>query len=90
MASENPNIRTLKKGDIEKLYDSPFAESVRGLAVESDDGVVAVAGVIHTLPLQAFSNMKDSLRKYPKTIMKTAMRLKSILNSYETPIYAFA
>lgn len=90
MESKKPNIRTLKKGDIESVYGESFRESVRGLAVELGDEVVAVAGVIHTNPLQAFSNMKDALRKYPKTIMKTAISLKSILNKYETAIYAFA
>ena len=90
MELKKPNIRMLKKGDIEALYGKPFPESVRGIAVEIGDDVVAVAGVIHANPLQAFSNMKDPLRKYPKTIMKTARRLKSILNLYETTIYAFA
>lgn len=90
MVSKKPNIRMLKKGDIEELYGEPFRESVRGVAVDLGDNVVAVAGVIHTNPAQAFSKMKDSLRKHPKTIMKTAHRLKSILDKYETTVYAFA
>lgn len=90
MESKKPNIRELRKTDILEFYGKPFSESVRGLTVELEGIPVAVAGVIHTNPLQVFSSMKDPLRKYPKTIMKTALRLKSILNKYESPLYAFA
>jgi len=90
MESKSPNIRELRKTDIEVFYGKPFPESVRGLAVEFEGEPVAVAGVIHTNPLQAFSSMSDSLRKYPKTIIKTARRMKAILDKYESPIYAYA
>lgn len=90
MESKKPNIRALRRSDIEDFYDKPFKESVRGLVVEFNDEPVAIAGVIHTNPLQAFSSMKDSLRKYPKTIIKTARKLKTILDKYESPIYAYA
>jgi len=90
MESKKPSIRALKRTDLIEFYGEPFAQSVRGFAVELEGEPVAIAGVIHTDPLQVFSTMKDSLRKYPKTIMKTAHRLKSILNKYESPLYAFA
>ena len=90
MESKKPKIRALNKNDVVEFYGEPFAQSMRGLAVELDGEVVGMAGVLHTNPLQAFSSMKDSVRKYPKTIMKTAHGLKSILNKYESPIYAFA
>jgi hypothetical protein len=90
MESKNPNIRALRKSDIIEFYDEPFPESVRGLAVELDGVPVGVAGVIHTNPLQAFSTMRDDLRKYPKTIVRTARQIKIILDSYNSPIYAYA
>lgn len=90
MESKSPNIRALKSKDIVEFYGKSFPESVRGLAVEFEGEPVAVAGVIHTNPLQAFSSIKDSLRKYPKTIIKTARRLKTILDMYESPVYAYA
>lgn len=90
MESKSPSIRALQKNDIEVFYGKKFNESVRGLAVELEGVPVAIAGVMHTNPLQAFSDMKDSLRKYPKTIIKTARRLKNILDAYESPVYAYA
>jgi len=90
MESKKPNVRALTRNDLLAFYGEMFSESVRGLAVELDGEPVAVAGVIHTNPLQAFSQIREPLRKYPKTIMKTARRLKSILNVYESPVYAFA
>ena len=90
MESKKPSIRALRKADIIEFYDEPFPESVRGLAVEFNGEPVAIAGVIHTNPLQAFSSMKDALRKYPKVIVKTARKLKTILDTYESPVYAYA
>lgn len=90
MESKKPNIRELRKTDILEFYSKPFPESVRGLAVELEGIPVAIAGVIHTNPLQVFSSIKEPLRKYPITIMKTALRLKSILDKYDSPLYAFA
>lgn len=90
MESKSPNIRALQRSDILAFYDKPFPESVRGLAVEFDGKSIGIAGVIHTNPLQAFSSMKDSLRDYPKTIIKTARKLKTILDAYDSPIYAYA
>ena len=90
MASENPIVRALKRSDLSAFYDKPFPESVRGLAVEFEGEPVAVAFVINTDPLQAVSKMKDALRKYPKTIMKTARKFKEILNTYSSEVYAVA
>jgi hypothetical protein len=90
MESKKVNIRELRKADIIEFYGKPFAESMRGFAVDLDGELVGVAGVVYTDPIMVFSEMKDSLRKYPKTIMKTAHRLKSILNKYESSLYAFA
>ena len=90
MESKSPSIRAIRKTDIEEFYGKPFPESVRGLTVEFEGKPVAVAGVIHTNPLQAFSSLKDSLRRYPKTIINTARKLKVILDKYESPVYAYA
>lgn len=90
MASKNPIVRALKKDDLKAFYDEPFAHTVRGLAVELNGEPVAVAGVIATTPYQAFSSIKDELRKFPKAIMKTGKKFKEILNSYESTVYAYA
>jgi hypothetical protein len=86
MKLKTPLVRPLKKADL-KSFDS-FNYSVRGVAVEIGGEVVSVSGVLHSSPPQAFSFMKDELRKYPKTIMKVILEFKDILNHYKIPIYA--
>lgn len=90
MASEKPNIRALKKADLIAFYGEPLKYTVRGLAVELNGEPVAVAGVISTEPHQAFSMIRDELRRSPKTIMKLGKMFKRILDSYDNAIYAYA
>lgn len=82
------NIRPLNRNDLNEFTHMGF--TVRGLAIELDNEVVGIAGVLHSYPIQAFSRMSDELRKYPKTIMKVIRMFKSIVDKYETSIYAIA
>lgn len=90
MESHNPIIRPILKSDIVAYRGSVFEQSFRGIAVELDDKVIGVAGVLHTDTLQAFSMIKDELRKYPKTLVKAGRYFREILAKYESPIYAIA
>jgi len=65
-----------------------YGHSVRGVAVELNGDVISVSGVLHSSPLQAFSFMKDELRKHPKTIVKVILGFKDILKHYTMPVYA--
>ena len=64
--------------------------SFRGYAAELDGEVLAIAGVIHTVPLQAFSLMHEGMRKYPKTIIKAIKVFRELLNKYDQPVFAIA
>lgn len=90
MASESPKIRPLTARDLEELYPEGVRVSVRGVAVELDGEVLAVAGMSLRVPYLAFSTMKDAMRKYPKTILKTARQLQDIMCQYNSDIFAEA
>lgn len=84
-------IRPITKQDIlefnnGKLYD----KGLRGLAVELDGEPIGIAGVMHTTPLQVFSEMKDAMRQYPVMIMKTAKKMQSLMSTYDSPMVAKA
>ena len=81
-------IRPLTRDDLSEFVHMGF--TVRGLAIELDDEVVGIAGVLHSNPIQAFSRMDDKLRKHPKTIVKVIRKFKDIVSSYSSPIYAIA
>jgi len=83
-------IRPVKRTDILALCGQSYAQSLRGLAIEHDGETVGLAGVLHTNPLQCFSEMTDRLRDSPRTIVKTAIQLRDILDSYAADIYAIA
>lgn len=83
-------IRGANKADVIHLCGSQHTQSMRALVVEHDGEPVAIAGVLHTEPMQCFSVMTDVVRQSPKTIVKTAIRLRDILNSYHYPIFAVA
>ena len=86
MGLKTPSVRPLNRSDLDKFKH--FNNTVRGFAVEIDDKVVAVYGVLQSIPLQAFSEMDDELKKYPRVIMKCILSFKDILENYSSPIYA--
>lgn len=90
MGSKKPDIRPLTRQAMLEFYDELPKESIRGFAVYIGDEPVAVTCVIHSTPLVAISQIKDSLREYPKTIMKTAKRMGEILSKYKSAVYAEA
>jgi len=91
MKSKTPTIRTINKDDIESFNNgSRYRQSLRGLTVELNGEPIGIAGVLHTNPLQVFSEMRDEMRDYPILIMKTAKRLLNIMETYDKPLYALA
>lgn len=81
-------IRPITKGDI--AFDT-FGKTIKGVVVEDDDGmVIGVGGVIHTTPLQCFSEISDKLRSRPKSLIKAVEKIRLILDSYQCDIYASA
>ena len=85
-----PVIRPATKADIIVYRGKPYKESFRGIVADLDGEVLGIAGVLHTMQLQAFSSIKDELRKYPKTLILGAREFRKILNGYERDIYAIA
>ncbi len=83
-------VRPVDKEDIMSFYGEPFKNAVMGIVVESEDEILGIAGVLHTSPLQAFSSMKDELKKHPKYIVLAAKKMIEILNGYDSPIYTKA
>ena len=83
-----PIIRNMIKSDLENFNHE--GKSVRGLVVELDGKVIGYAGVLHTVPFQAFSNMTKELRQYPKVIVKMMRRFRQVVDKYSLPVYAIA
>ena len=81
-----PHVRPLNRDHLD-LFNH-YGHSVRGFVIELDGEVVAIYGIMHTNPLQAFSVMDDKLKPYPKTIMRAILSFKKIMAHYNKPIYA--
>jgi len=90
MPSNRPVIRPVNKDDVIAIKGELYNESFRGIAVELNGETLGIAGVLHTANLQAFSQIKDELKKYPKTLILAAREFRKILDSYEYPVYAHA
>jgi len=86
MGSKTPSVRPIKRSDLDLFGHHGF--SVRGFVIELNNEVVAVYGVLHTSPLQAFSEINEKLKAYPKTIMRAILSFKNIMKHYNKPIYA--
>lgn len=76
------------KDDVITLNGKPFDHSFRGVAIEVDGDVLAIAGVMHTTELQGFILMKDEARNYPRLFVKGIRKMKQIMASYDSPIFA--
>lgn len=83
-------IRPTRRDDVIALCGDSYNQSLRGLTIEHEGEPIGLAGILHTNPLQCFSEMTDTLRKSPRTIVKCAIKLRDILDSYSVDIYAIA
>ena len=83
-------VRPASKADIIAYRGSPYHESFRGIVAELDGEIIGIAGVLHGAHLQAFSEISDKLKSYPKSIVIAAREYRKLLNNYDSPIYAEA
>jgi len=67
-----------------------YPTSVRGVAVELDGEVLAIGGITKDIPPVAFSDMKDEIRRYPKVIMKAAIALREVADTFQSTVYTIA
>jgi len=81
-----PKIRPINRSDLNNFKH--FGHSVRGYIIELDGEYRAVFGVLQTFPLQAFSEMDESLKNHPMIIMRAIKKFKDIAKNYNQPIYA--
>lgn len=87
----NPSIDYATEADLLEYYGVRPKYSVRALAVKIDDRVVAIAGLaIHEDRMTAFSDMRDELRPYKLTIMKTAKALMKLIDRHGVNVMAIA
>lgn len=81
-----PSVRPLKRNDLDSFQH--HGETVRGFVIELEGEVLAVYGVIHTAPMQAFSEMSEKLKQYPRVIMRAILDFEGILKQYSNDIIA--
>ena len=84
------NIRPLTLEDVIRVRGEPFPQTTRGVAVDVDGELAAIAAVLHTKPFQVYSETLVEPKKHPMTVMRAVKALKPILDSYSAPIYAVA
>jgi hypothetical protein len=90
MQSKTPLIRVRPVKQTDMHHINHQGKTMRGFVVELDGELVGVAGVLHTVPMHAFSRIDEPLRKYPKAIMTVIRNMKALLTSYKAPVYAIA
>lgn len=84
----NITIRPLTKSDLEGR--DFFGKSVRGVVAERDGEILGMMGVLYGTPLQAFSEIDDGLREYPKLILRTAKQFRYLVEACHADVYAVA
>jgi len=86
----NQHLRPITRADLISFKGEPFDHSVKGFVVMSDDKIIAIAGVMYSTPLQAFSTVTDEMRKFPKLFILAARYFRKLLSEFDLPIVAFA
>lgn len=90
MALKNLNHRPINKDDVIEHYGKPFNATMRGFVVELDGEMVAIGGVLHTSPLQAFSLITDKMRKNKRCFVYSARAMRELLSKYDHIVLAEA
>ena len=75
-------FRPLKQSDIMAVYEKPFDQTSRGVALEIDGELAAVGGVLHTAPLQAYSTVVNKKVRNPAVLRKLKREFDKILAHY--------
>ena len=83
-----PLIRQARRSDVIDMNGKYYKESFSGYAVELDGKVIGIAGLLHSNPAQVVSDMKDEMRKYPKTIIRMARIIRDMITETPYPVYA--
>ena len=87
-----PVIRYAKKADLVQFYGAKRpTSSVRGVVVDRDGEILGVIGLAYEKrQMQAFSSMKEDMRKYPMTIMRAVKKFQEVLKKYGSNVLAIA
>ena len=83
-------IRPSTREDVIEMCGGTFPDNIWGITAEEDGEVVGIAGIHYTNPRMCFSNIKQSLKKSPRTIVRMAHAVREVMGKSEVPVYAIA
>jgi hypothetical protein len=86
------NIRPLTADDLKSWWpDVSLPRTVRGFVAEHEGRIMGLAGVMY-LPsrILGFAEMVQEGQQYPLTIMRMAHRMRTLLRSIHSPVFAEA
>ena len=81
-------IRGLTKEDVVKMYGKPFEQATYGIASEIDGELIGVCGVLHTIPMQAYSTLTDKILKNKRELIHGIRWFRKILEKYQSDVVA--
>ena len=86
-----PYLRFLTRDDVFEFYGTgmPVAP-ILGFAMQGQDKVLAIGGVVDWVVPYAFSITTDEARRHPDLIVKMAVGAREVLSSFDKPVFATA
>ena len=91
MSSSHLTIIPLNRPLLNQVYPGGLGHAVRGIAATKDGKLMAIAGILYSPTIQAFSNIvDDEIRKHPRFIIRMARKLGEMIGTIEAPVYAIA
>jgi hypothetical protein len=86
--SKTQLIRPLLKDDIGHF--ETYGHTVQGMVAEIDGEVVAIAGILHSYPPQAFSLLTEESDGHRKLLVQMISKFRGLLKRYPLTVYAVA
>ena len=83
-------IRPLTYRDVIDMWGRRWPEAIKGIAIEDQGELLAIAGLRYSSPIMCFSDTRPGLKRSPKTIMKAAKRVVEMIEKSHLPVYAVA
>lgn len=82
-------IRPAVKADVIEMCGPEMKVTVRAYAIEDNGELLAVAGIAYGKRTVCFGDIKQSVKRSPRSILRLARKVTALVDKCKGPVFAF-